>query len=146
MALDIDRLHDVVEQIFSNDTVPRTAGKTTATVYLMLGNVWIGENPGSYIYIGHTRVACDIAKMMFITSLQKDGYKLEVSQHDVVVNGTQVFHFRSKDVLNVQDHKGSSIHNIFIDVNWDDMDVAAYRKLYNTLREFEPMVVKHDIS
>lgn len=148
MALDIDRLHDVVEQIFNNDDINRYAGKTTAMVYLMLGNVWVGENPGKFLYIGHNSVVCDIAKMMFISALKKDGYKLEVTQQEVIVDGTQIFYFRSGTRLSAQDLTlfSGGLHNMFIDINWDDIDIGSYRVMYNTLREFEEVVVKHDLS
>lgn len=148
MALDIDRLHDVVEQIFNNDDINRYAGKTTAMVYLMLGNVWVGENPGKFLYVGQNSVACDIAKAMFISSLKKDEYKLEISQQEVIVDGTQIFYFRPYSRLTVQALTlfNTGLHNIFIDINWDDIDISGYRSLYNTLREFEEVVVKHEFS
>jgi hypothetical protein len=148
MALDINRLHDVVEQIFNNTDITRYAGKTTAMVYLMLGNVWVGETPGKFLYVGHNAVTCDIAKAMFISALKKDGYKLEITQQEVIVDGTQIFYFRTGSRLSARDFElfRTGLHNMFIDINWDDIDITGYRVLYNTLREFEDVVVKHEFS
>lgn len=52
--LDIDRLHATIEQLKTTEHLPRRAGKTTAQLVLLLGEMEVGESNTNHLVVGPT--------------------------------------------------------------------------------------------
>jgi hypothetical protein len=76
--LDIDRLHTVTQQILTGEAgnnVKRGDGRTTAYLYLMLGEVDGGDYGNDYMYVGY-----NLEKTMqkFVEILLEAGYPCSI--------------------------------------------------------------------
>ena len=53
-VLDVDALHEITERIHRGDPLYRGEGATLARLYLMFGEVELGDPENKYLYIGDT--------------------------------------------------------------------------------------------
>jgi hypothetical protein len=120
--IDLDRLHETIEQLEGQQYRGRQEGKTTAYLMLMVGEAELGADANTYLYIGiNTFFTSRVAKT-FAKLLSEEHPEMVIVRHDqrkVVVNGTQRFFFISahEAIQNPSLLRGWAIDRVFVDLD-----------------------------
>lgn len=128
--LDVDKLHQSIEQLLGGHYRYRSTGATTAYLALMVGETWLGDPDNVYLYIGDGQVDTVARQFAQQVRLAWDGAAtIAEYNHRVDVNG-QVFIFKS--VLGMlKSHE--FLHSVAIDrVFFDVGDATMVGKVDTT--------------
>lgn len=117
--LDIDRLHRCVAAIQNGEYLNRAAGATTARLLMLFGDIELGDRTNIYVYVGDTRVVCDMVKRKLIDLLADSGYLITHATKDrVTVEGSTIVRFITADqFLTSYSLRGLKIARVYFDVS-----------------------------
>lgn len=131
--LDVDRLHETIEKIHKGlDNCHRGEGATLARLYLMLGEVELGDDGNQYLYIGENsywakEVAGNFLELVYEKYPEmRNSLRIQVEPEWrpdlIVLPNKQMYRFFSIDQLIVNNGTGLfgfHFDKIFFDVSED---------------------------
>jgi hypothetical protein len=117
--LDIDRLQENVDRVNEGACLPRRAGKTTALLCLLLGDVELGDPNNVYLFVSPTSVASKLVQNDFLE--MADEHELHCNYHKsfgrvVFDHGPTVFFVAFDQFLAADIFRGMRICRVFLDV------------------------------
>lgn len=122
--INIDRLHKSIELINSRQIHPHgiQRGITTAYLYLMLGEVWLGDIKNAYLYIGESRLQAEQMCRNFKELINEhiENPRWLRTSRDMLVIDDQFYMFIS--AKGVETICGQSYHRVFLDVSPETRD------------------------
>lgn len=120
--LNLDWLHQATETVVYGKYRHRRQGSTVAYMMLMIGEVELGGDHNTYLYVGHdsrftTIVECDF--LMLIKKLLPGVPVTTVAKNRITIGGTQTFLFYPIDQLISQPTliRDWSLDRVFMDVS-----------------------------
>lgn len=117
--LDIDRLHDCVAAIHKGEHLDRAAGATTARLFMLFGDIELGDHTNIYVYVGDSQVVCDMVKRKLIDLLTNSGYVITHTTKDrITVDMNTFVRFITADqFLTSYSLRGLKIARVYFDVS-----------------------------
>jgi hypothetical protein len=144
--LDLDRLHTNIDKLRRGAGFARGEGQTVARIYMMAGEVELGDGGNQYIYIAE---AYDHARMLgrdFLVLVQNIYPQFALDNENqsvrtlsptlIILPNGQTYHFLSVDGLTAHEGyalRGRTFAKIFYDVS--DEKEYSLRRANDNLRE-----------
>lgn len=118
--LDVNKLQENVDRICEKDGMPRGCGRTTALLYLLLGDVELGDAGNTYLFVSNNALASKRVQTLFLDMLHD--HSIDVGYHQafgrvVLANDTTVFFVGFSQFLTFDAFRGVKIDRVFIDVS-----------------------------
>lgn len=127
--IDIDRLARNVAAINNHIQLPHDAGRTTAYIALMLGEVDLGDAGNTYLYIGHDQLASRYAHRAltaYVVQEYGNQYITVNTPQCVHLTNNQRYMFAHQDPWLANVFRGTELAGVFADVDHiNDPDVQS---------------------
>lgn len=133
-SLDIIRLRDAAEKILNNEQPRRGEGFTTAILYLMLGEIDLGTEGNTYLYVGDADVAASSAARRFKQLLSQQNVPTRVIQYNKIVtqNDMSFLFIGVEQFTELYSIRGLNINRVFCDVS-HVLQVEHHDRIEDTL-------------
>lgn len=117
--LDLDMLNAAVSRIMNKEYKYRQSGTTTAFLYLMMGEWFLGRRDAVYFYVAHNYTEARRVHKLFLRMLQyEEDAVRECTPHSIWCHNGQVFHFVGLHLKTEENTRGIDTDRmrVFIDV------------------------------
>jgi len=120
--LDVNKLQENVDRICEKEGMPRGCGRTTALLYLLLGDVELGDAGNTYMFVSNSIHTSKRVQTLFLDMLHD--HNLEFDYHQsfgrfVLANDTTVFFISLSQFLTLDAFRGVKIDRVFLDVSYE---------------------------
>jgi hypothetical protein len=118
--LDIDRLHRVLDQIYAGDSTGAGAGRTTAYMHMLLGEVWLADAGSCFVYVAETPTMARHAMLQFLVYVSNEPtvQMRHTTTRQIILDPTHIsFFFVDVDYFVRRfAFLGTAVSKVFIDV------------------------------
>lgn len=119
--INLDQLHRNIELIAAKcpHLHQRQRGITTAYLYLLLGEAWLGDHENSYLYIGESRLSTERMCRDFLELIQEHIDEVDGKITHFTTNALSVDsrHFQFVPAKAVHSINSTTFHRIFLDLS-----------------------------
>ena len=142
-VVDIERLHQVIEQLRSGGFRGKGEGKTFAYLHLMANEVELGDGHNNYMYVGeNARLTNWVAHefVAYVSNMFGDNtISMQTSTSACTSNG-QIYQFVGADTVE-KCGCGRTINRLFLDVSTDTRTRMASGKNHMFYQTILPMLL-----